>query len=169
MIWEVFNLNKGKYLDACERSQNEDKLSVRLGSGASPLFDLADRLKDLKEQKKQKESELKNVNDMIFEVESALAEFMTLSETQNFTRSGTMFSLTTSTKASAAAGRKDELCTQLKNAGYGDLVVETVNPSSLSAFVKEQISENDSVLPQWLDGLVNVFEKTSISMRKNKK
>ena len=45
-------MNKGKYLDACERSQNEDKLSARLGSGVSPLFDLADRLKDLKEQKK---------------------------------------------------------------------------------------------------------------------
>lgn len=169
MIWEVFNLNKGKYLDACERSQNEDKISARLGSGVSPLFDLADRLKGLKEQKKQKESELKNVNDMIFEVESALAELMTLSETQNFTRSGTMFSLTTSTKASTKAGRKDELYALLKDAGYGDLVVETVNPSSLSAFVKEQISENDDVLPQWLEGLVNVFEKTSVSIRKNKK
>ncbi len=133
------------------------------------MFDLADKLKDLKEQKKQKESELKNINDMIFEVETALAEFMTLSEMQNFTRGGTMFSLTTSTKASAVAGKKDELYTQLKNAGYGDLVIETVNPSSLSAFLKEQISENDASLPEWLDGLVNVFEKTSISMRKNKK
>ena len=169
MIWEVFNLNKGKYLDACERSQKEDKLSARLGSGASTLFDLADRLKDLKKQKKQKESELKNVNDMIFEVESALAELMTLSETQNFTRSGTMFSLTTSTKASTKAGRKDELYALLKDAGYGDLVVETVNPSSLSALVKEQISENDDVLPQWLEGLVNVFEKTSVSIRKTEK
>ena len=65
--------------------------------------------------------------------------------------------------------RAEELYTALKNAGYGDLVVETVNPSSLSAFVKEQISENGETLPEWLDGLVNVFEKTSISMRKSKK
>ena len=106
---------------------------------------------------------------MIFELEAALAEFMTLNETQNFTRSGTTFSLTTSTKASAKAGKREELYAALKNAGYGDLVVETVSPSSLSAFVKEQISENNESLPEWLEGLVNVFEKTSISMRKNKK
>lgn len=133
------------------------------------MFELSDRLKDLKDKKKEIENSLKDVNDMIFEVESALVEFMTLNETQNFTRSGTMFSLATSTKASAVADKKDELYTQLKEAGYGDLVVETVNPSSLSAFVKEQISENNEALPEWLDGLVNVFEKTSISMRKNKK
>ena len=121
------------------------------------MFDLSDRLKALKDKKKEIETSLKGVNDMIFEVESALAELMTLSETQNFTRSGTMFSLTTSTKASAKAGRKDELYALLKDTGYGDLVVET------------QISENNDSLPQWLEGLVNVFEKTSISIRKNKK
>ena len=133
------------------------------------MFNLSDRLKALKENKKELETTLKNVNEKIFEIESSLAELMTLNETQNFTRSGTMFSLTTSTKASAKAGRRQELYTALKNAGYGDLVVETVNPSSLSAFVKEQISENGEALPEWLDGLVNVFEKTSISLRKTKK
>ena len=133
------------------------------------MFNLSDRLKALKENKKELETTLKNVNEMIFEIESSLAELMTLNETQNFTRSGTMFSLTTSTKASAKAGKREELYTALKNAGYGDLVVETVNPSSLSAFVKEQISENGEALPEWLDGLVNVFEKTSISLRKTKK
>ena len=133
------------------------------------MFNLSDRLKALKENKKELETTLKNVNEKILEVEVSLAELMTLNETQNFTRSGTMFSLTTSTKASAKAGKREELYTELKNAGYGDLVVETVNPSSLSAFVKEQISENGEALPEWLDGLVNVFEKTSISLRKTKK
>ena len=133
------------------------------------MFNLSDRLKALKENKKELETTLKNVNEKILEVEVSLAELMTLNETQNFTRSGTMFSLTTSTKASAKAGKREELYSALKNAGYGDLVVETVNPSSLSAFVKEQISENGEALPEWLDGLVNVFEKTSISLRKTKK
>ena len=133
------------------------------------MFELSDKLKLLKNNKKELETTLKNVNEKILEVEVSLAELMTLNETQNFTRSGTMFSLTTSTKASAKAGKREELYTELKNAGYGDLVVETVNPSSLSAFVKEQISENGEALPEWLDGLVNVFEKTSISLRKTKK
>ena len=133
------------------------------------MFNLSDRLKALKENKKELETTLKNVNEKILEVEVSLAELMTLNETQNFTRSGIMFSLTTSTKASAKAGKREELYTALKNAGYGDLVIETVNPSSLSAFVKEQISETGEALPEWLDGLVNVFEKTSISLRKTKK
>ena len=36
----------------------------------------------------------------------------------------------------------------------------------LSAFVKEQIAENGDALPEWLDGLVSVFEKTSVGVRK---
>lgn len=133
------------------------------------MFELADRLKNLKDQKKQKEVELKNISDMIFEVDAALAEFMTLNETQNFTRSGTMFCLTTSIKASAVAGRKDEFFTMLKDAGYGDLVQETVHANSLSSFVKEQILENENSLPAWLDGLVNVFLKTTVGVRKASK
>lgn len=133
------------------------------------MFELADRFKDLKEQKKQKELEIKNINDILFEVEAALTEFMTLSEIQNFTHSGTTYALKTNLKASAVAGRKEELYTLLKDAGYGDLVIETVNPGSLSAFVKEQILENENELPSWLDGLVNVFEKNTVSTRKYKK
>lgn len=133
------------------------------------MFELAERLKTLKEEKKQKELELRNISDMLSEIEAALAEFMTLNETPNFTHGDTSFSLRTSLKASAVSGKKDELYALLKNSGYGDLVVETVNPSSLSAFVKEQISENENELPEWLDGLINIFEKNTVSTRKYKK
>lgn len=133
------------------------------------IFELADRFKELKDKKKQKELELRNLNDMIFEVESALAELMTLKETPNFTHGGMSFSLRTTIKASAISGKKDELYALLKSSGYGDLVVETVNPSSLSAFVKEQISENENELPKWLNGLINIFEKNTVSTRKYKK
>ena len=135
----------------------------------SVMFELAERLKTLKEEKKQKELELRNISDMLTEIEAALAEFMTLNETPNFTHGNPSFSLRTSLKASAVSGKKEELYSSLKNAGYGDLVVETVNPSSLSAFVKEQISENENELPKWLDGLINIFEKNTVSTRKHKK
>ena len=68
--------------------------------------------------------------------------------------------------AGAAAGRKDELFDALRSEGYGDLITETVNAKSLSGFVKEQITENDDTLPDWLHGLVNVFEKTTVGVRK---
>ncbi len=132
----------------------------------SVMFELAERLKTLKNEKKQKELELRNISDMLTEIEAALAEFMTLNETPNFTHGDTSFSLRTSLKASAVAGKKEELYDLLKSSGYGDLVVETVNPSSLSAFVKEQIAENENELPEWLNGLINIFEKSTVSTRK---
>ena len=130
------------------------------------LFALADQLRELKETKKYAEQELKEITTEIERVDAALAALMVTSETQNFTRNGTMFCLTNTTRASAAAGPKEELFTALRSAGFGDLVYETVNANSLSAFVKEQTAENEDVLPSWLDGLVNVFEKTTVGVRK---
>lgn len=130
------------------------------------MYDLAEQLKTLRDEKKEAEQRVKNINAALDEVGYRLAEMMANTETQNFTRAGTMFSLTTKTRASAAADRKDELYAALKAEGYGDLVYETVNANSLSAFVNEQITENNEALPEWLNGLVNVFEQTKVSVRK---
>ena len=65
--------------------------------------------------------------------------------------------------------QKSNLFEELKNKGYGDLVYETVNSNSLSAFVKEQMAENNDTLPNWLIGLVRVFEKTTVTVRKTSK
>ena len=83
-------------------------------------------------------------------------------------RAGTLFYLTTKTYASSDKEHKDELFDALRNEGYGSLITETVNANSLSAFVKEQMSENDDVLPDWLEGKVNVFDKVTVSLRKTK-
>ena len=130
------------------------------------LFEMADRLKALRERKDALEAELKQTNADIDEADWQLSNLMAETETQNFTRAGTMFCLTTKTRASATAGRKEDLFDALRAEGYGDLVTETVNANSLSSFVKEQISENDDTLPKWLSGLVNVFEKTTVGVRK---
>lgn len=136
------------------------------------LFDLADELKALRDRKDTLEAELKQVNMDIDDTDWHLSNLMAETETQNFTRAGTMFCLTTKTRASAAAGRKDELFAALRAEGFGDLIYETVNANSLSAFVKEQITENagspggSDSLPAWLSGLVNVFEKTTVGVRK---
>jgi vacuolar-type H+-ATPase subunit I/STV1 len=130
------------------------------------LFDLADQLKLLRDEKKDLEQQVKDVNAMIERVDFELATAMAESETQNFTRNGTQFCLANKTMASAAANRKEELFEALREEGFGGLIYETVNANSLSAFVKEQIAENEDVLPNWLNGLVNVFEKTTVSVRK---
>ena len=130
------------------------------------LFELADELKALRDRKDALEAELKQTNMDIDNVDWHLSTLMAETETQNFTRAGTMFCLTTKTRASATEGMKDELFGALRAEGFGDLIYETVNANSLSAFVKEQIAENDDALPTWLDGLVNVFEKTTVGVRK---
>lgn len=70
------------------------------------LFELADRLRALRDEKAEAEQRLKELNAAIDETEYQLSERMAESETQNFTRQGMMFCLTTKTRASATAGRK---------------------------------------------------------------
>ena len=130
------------------------------------LFELADQLKDLRDTKKDLEQQLKAINAELEAKDTALATAMAESETQNFTRSGTMFCLTNTTRASAAAEHKEELFDALRSGGFGDLIYETINANSLSAFVKEQIAENLNTLPDWLDGLVNLYEKATVGVRK---
>ncbi|MEG0168304.1 MAG: hypothetical protein RR415_12515 [Ruthenibacterium sp.] len=129
------------------------------------MFALAEQLKALRDEKVDTEAHLKEVNAAIDTAEQALVAQMIDSETQNFTRNGVMFCLTSTVRASAVAGHRDDLFDALRQQGYGTLVTETVNANSLSAFVKEQISENEDALPAWLDGLVNVFEKTTVGVR----
>ena len=130
------------------------------------LFEWADKLKALRDRKDELEAELKQVNMDIDNADWHLSNLMAETETQNFTRAGTIFCLTTKTRASARAGQKDELFAALRGEGYGDMITETVNANSLSSFVKEQIAENGDALPDWLNGLVSVFEKTTVGVRK---
>lgn len=131
------------------------------------MYELAEHLKQLREEKKNAEQRLKEINAEIEQADYQLS--MLMAETQNFTRAGTTFALTTKIRASAVAGRKEELYAALKENGCGDLVYETVNANSLSAFVKEQIAENQDTVPEWLSGLVHVYEQTSVSVRQSAK
>ena len=134
----------------------------------SEMFELADRLKELKETKKFAEQELKEINAEIDKYEYELSQLMAQTETQSFNRSGTLFYLCTKLYASANIEKRYELIEALKAEGYGSLVKETVHANSLSAFVKEQMAENDDVLPVWLEGKVNVFDKVTVGLRKSK-
>ena len=131
------------------------------------MFELADRLKLLRDRKADLEGEIKQLQADIEETGNRLVHCMTETETPNFTHAGSMFVLTNKTHVSAPAGRKNVLYDALRSEGFGDLIYETVNANSLSAFVREQITESDDKLPTWLDGLVTVFEKTTVNVRKS--
>ena len=133
------------------------------------MYKLAEKLKELRDKKQDTEQQVKDITAELNAVEQELVAMMTETETQNFTRAETMFSLKNTTRASAKAGLKEELFSALRSEGYGDLIYETVNANSFSAFVNEQITENGEELPDWLNGLVNVYEQTKVSVRKSTK
>ena len=130
-------------------------------------LELAKKLKELNEKKKDLNNELKSINEEIEKTEYELIEEMLNNEIQNFTHDGTMFYITTKVYANPEPTTKDTLFKKLKEYGYENLVYETVNSNTFSAFVREQMDENDKELPEWLNGLVNIYEKTIIGMRRH--
>lgn len=132
---------------------------------AHGMFELAERLKDLKAQKKAGEDHVKALNAEIEKVDQQLVESMIETEMQSFNKSGSVFYLNTKTFASAVADRKPELFEWLKENGYGAMVQETVNAMTLAAWVREQLEEKPE-LPEELQPLLNVYEKTTVGIRK---
>ena len=129
------------------------------------LFATADTLADLRDQKKKAEDALKEINERIAQTEEQLVEQMVAEEMQNFTRNGKQFILTSRTYASAKSGMMPDICDWMKDNDLGDMVKESIHPQTLQAWVKEQIEEAGA-LPKDLSELVNVYEKSGISIRK---
>lgn len=130
------------------------------------MFDLADTLRELQEKKALLQEELKDVNGQIKDTTELLSEQMINHEIQNFNRNGRLFYLTTQQYISAVASMREQLHETLREKGFGDLVKEAVHPQTLRAFVREQIEENDDEVPEWLDGLVSVYEEDQVRIRK---
>jgi len=131
------------------------------------MLSLADDLEELTERKRALESEVKDINKKIETVQELLVQEMVDHEMQNFTRQGKMFYLQTATYVSGISGEQENLMRTLKDQGFDDIVKETVHPQTLKGFVKEQMDEEGGELPDWLQGLVNVFKKEQVRMRKS--
>ncbi len=130
------------------------------------IFDLADKLKALKDEKKDLDSRTKEVNAEIEKTDLTLSDAMAESEVEKFTRNGSTFYLNTRLYASPIAGKKEELFAALKEKGYGSIVTETVNVNTLASFVKEQMAENNDEIPAWLTEKISTYEKVSVGVRK---
>ena len=130
------------------------------------LFELADQLKAAKDRKKELDAQTKENNAEIERLDFALSEGMAEAECDRFSRNGYTFYLNSRLFASPAAGRKEDMMQALKDNGYADLVVETVNAGTLSSFCKEQMAANEDELPDWLSDVVSTYEKVSVGVRK---
>ena len=131
------------------------------------IFQMADQLQRLQEQKKELEAQTKAVTAEITQLDLQLSDAMAEAEVEKFSRNGNTYYLKSRLFASPAAGRKEDLFVILKAHGYGSLVTETVNANTLAAFIKEQREATGEDIPAWLDGTVNTFEKVSVGIRKS--
>jgi hypothetical protein len=133
------------------------------------IFTLADRFKALREARDDLKEQLAAANKALEEAEYQLTDIMSDAECPNFTRSGKQFIMTTTTRWSAEAERKQELYDALKENGYDHLF--TVNAQTLGSFVREQVDETvdekgDTHVPEWLSGLVKSYDDIGITMKK---
>lgn len=128
------------------------------------MFEIADSLKELRDKKKALDAEQKALNEQIEAREQELVQLMTDEECQSFKRNGTLFTVVTKEYPAAVPDRKSELYDLMKQKGFEHLF--TINSQTLSATVKELKSNNDDIMPEWLEGLIKVAEKTTIQLRK---
>lgn len=134
----------------------------------NPIFQLADHLRALKEQKDTLEDALKAVNIEIERTDEQLAGEMINEENQNFSRKGKTFYLTEKLHVHSLADKRDDLHGWLKGNGYADMVKETVHPGTLKGFVKEQLEENDE-LPEGIKDCISYVKRPSVGIRKSSK
>ena len=131
------------------------------------LLILSDKLKELKLKKSDLDAQVKGVNEEIDGITTEMIGLMTTEELSSFNRNGTTFSLVIQEYPSPEPERKGELWQAMKENGFEDLF--TINSQTLTATVKELMSENGGELPEWLNGLIKVAEKNSIRVAKSKK
>lgn len=131
------------------------------------IFEMADRLKTLQEQKKDLEAKTKDLAVKIAELDEQLSDAMSEAELDRFSRNGSTFYLKSRLFASPASGRKDEMLQALKENGYGSLVVETVNSNTLASFIREQREATGEEVPAWLGDTVSTYEKVSVGIRRS--
>ncbi len=130
------------------------------------LIELARQLRTLKEKEARLKDELSNTRIQIKNIKKDLVNQMINYEVQNFKHNGNIFYLTTNIYVSDVASRREELYSTLRDNGYGSLIKETVHPQTLKAFVKELMAENGDEVPEWLNGLVTVYEEQEARMKK---
>ena len=129
------------------------------------LMELAEKLLQIRDLKSKAESEAKEYSKEQEQIEIEMLQIMTDIEIDAFkTKTGVHFSVVKKEFKTANPERKEELYDQMKANGYDHLF--TINANTLQATVKELTQENDGVMPEWLDGLINSYEKQSIRVKR---
>ena len=110
------------------------------------------------------DAELKQVRTQLVTLEDAAIEYLAEEGITSVKMNGSTVYMQTQTFASLAED-KDAAMVAFKEHGLGDLVRETVNSSSLAAFVREMRETEEGGIPDELEPHVTVSEVTRLRMR----
>lgn len=129
----------------------------------SSYAELAARLAELRDQISNKESEvslLKQEREIL--QKKVLPEKMSADGMQNVTVKGVgRLSIRPDMQVSVLAENRMLLQRWLKDNGFGELVVETINSSTLKAFVKEQVNEGNDLPFDLIN--IHAFEQVTLT------
>lgn len=137
------------------------------------IFELTDMFNEALTLKDELADRTKSNNKHIEQLKQELADQMIDNEMTSISRCGFKFTLQEKTRYS----KKSEADLQaegidfheaLRAAGFGDLIVETVNPRSLQSSLANYVDENDE-LPEALAPAINTYETIDIARRKERR
>ena len=129
------------------------------------MLALADRYKELKDRKAEMQAELKTLQDELDSAKAKLIEAMVSAECDGFKHNGFGYSLVIKEYPGPVPEEKEQLYAAMKEHGFEHLF--TINAMTLQGTVKELKANNDDVLPEWLEGLIKIYEEPSITIRKS--
>jgi histidinol-phosphate/aromatic aminotransferase/cobyric acid decarboxylase-like protein len=129
-------------------------------------FELAERLAILHDGKAELQAQLKSINAEFDELEAELAIDMVTTESGSFNYKGRNFVLCRKEHISENKEAQEELYEELRKRGHGELF--TVNAQRFQRRVKEWTEANEGEIPEWLDGLLNIYTKNEIQIRKGR-
>ena len=132
------------------------------------IMELADQYINQDQHVKELDDELKVAKATREEIMQQLAEAMADEELQSLNKSGKTLYLAETVSVTVPAENKDALITALQRQGYGDLIRPNVSAQTLTALVKELSGEEEVQVPEWLDGIVNLFRAPKVNIRKSK-
>lgn len=132
------------------------------------IMELADQYINQDQHVKELDDELKVAKAAREETMQQLAEAMADEELQSLNKSGKTLYLAETVSVTVPAENKDALITALTKQGYGDLIRPNVSAQTLTALVKELSGEGDVYVPEWLEGIVNLYRASKVNIRKSK-
>lgn len=128
--------------------------------------ELAKKVNDLENRRMELEELVKDVKAQLRQAEADLFDRMEAEGLENARAEGYNFTRKDTPHYSCRADNQDDLYRALRKEGYGSLIRETVHAGTLSAFVREQVDSNGGAVPEFMDGLIDVYWSRDISRRK---